>query len=350
MKISDEEDWIRCSCPLARHTHSKGTDENPSFGVAVNDKGESGFHCFTCRSGRLFDLIHILQFSIGIRVAAIDFYSMAEIFDPDAETTDWTTDGFYKDLYQEEYVPQKKIAAPPEIVEEFPLLEFCPNEEDQVLIENYFIDRGISVEMLHEYDTRMQLGSRYIIFPIIDTDREVYRLHVKILYDKTFFYITPEMMGVPEQEQWGRKDYWYGMQFYDPTRPVHLVESETDVLRLRSLGIDNILGSCGPLNKWKAERITNEVIYSGFDSDPAGSKFTLKAMQFFRGRQVYRLNWDLVQVRWYTKIQKRERIRQAKDAGDLETLDQYNHILAHKVALAETSLDMSHLQYRSAWQ
>lgn len=350
IKISDEEEWVRCSCPLAPWTHFKGKDENPSFGIKVNDKGESGFNCFTCKSGRLLDLLHMMHFTIGIPIAASDFFSLTEIFDEDeAEVRDWKTDGFYRHFTEVEVIPSKKIPVPPEIVENYPLLEYTEDEVGQLQIENYFIDRGIRPDILYEYDVRMQPISNYIIFPIIDSDREVYRLHVKVLYSKDFFYVTPELAGYPEYENWGRKDYWFGMQYYDPTKPIILVESETDLLRLRSLDVENVLATCGPINKYKAERITNEVIYLGFDSDDAGSKFTMKAVQLFRGRRLYRLHWDLVQHKYYTPKKRLERYRPCKDAGDLMSCEQFEEVMQKKRPLGEVNVDIGLVKYNDIW-
>jgi len=40
--------WIKATCPLARWRHTKGTDTNPSFEIAIDDKGRSGWKCHSC--------------------------------------------------------------------------------------------------------------------------------------------------------------------------------------------------------------------------------------------------------------------------------------------------------------
>lgn len=350
VKISEEEEWVRCSCPLAPWTHVKGSDENPSFGIKVNDKGESGFHCFTCYSGRLLDLLHIMHFTIGVPITASDFFSLTEVFDEEAESKDWKTDELFPDHYIEDIIPEKKKPVPLAVLEQFPLLEYTEYEVEQIQIENYFINRGIRPDVLHEYDVRMQPVSSYIIFPIIDTDREVYRLHVKVLHSKGFFYVTPDLAGFPKMKPWGRKDYWFGMQFYDPTEPVILVESETDLLRLRSLGVSNILASCGPLNKFKADRIANKTIYLGFDADEAGSKFTMKAIQFFKGRELYKLPWEVVQHKWYTPKKRLERYRPCKDAGDLMSEEDFEEVMRRKIPLGSIPIEVNTFGFRDFYQ
>ena len=349
IKISEEEDWLRCSCPLAPWTHFKGVDENPSFGIKINDSGESGFHCFTCKSGRLIDLLHIMHFTMGVPVRASDFFSLSEIFDEEQEERDITTTEFYVDNFLEEVIPPKKTPVPKAILEEYPLLETTPYEEEQILIENYLIGRGIRPDVCYDYQVRMQPVSSYILFPIIDTDGEVYRMHIKVLHQKQFFYVTPELAGHPEVAPWGRKDFWFGIQFYSPIQPVVLVESETDVLRLRSMDIDNVIATCGPLTKPKADRITNEVIYLGFDADAAGSKFTMKAIQYFKGRTLYKLDWSVVNIKWFTKKKELERIRPANDAGDLQKVEQYFDVLRAKVLVGQPNPEYATIGYRPAW-
>lgn len=338
LKVSDEEDWVRCSCPLAPFTHFKGRDENPSFGVFVNPTGESSYNCFTCGSGRLWDLLHKMNWTVGVPLTARHWFGSKEIFDEEqlGDEHDFKIGGYYDDVYSRVFLGKKKIKVPKEVLDRYWLLEDTPYQDHKEVIENYFLSRGIPPHVLYEYSVRHDPTHQLIIFPMIDTDGEVYRLHVKLILEKTFWYITPEGLGLQDEyEPWGRKDYWFGIQHFDPILPVVLVESETDLLRLRALGVQNILASCGPLNKWKMQRIPNRTIYLGFDSDDAGSKFTHKAIEYFKGRNLYRLNWNTVEIKTYTPKKRLLRMKPAKDAGDLETLEQYEKILGSKIPIGQ---------------
>lgn len=46
--------WVRMPCPLARWTHERGKDTNPSAGVSVSPGSTSVFSCFTCGNARPF--------------------------------------------------------------------------------------------------------------------------------------------------------------------------------------------------------------------------------------------------------------------------------------------------------
>lgn len=40
--------WLTISCPFAPWTHQKRSDENPSFGITINDEGRSYYKCLSC--------------------------------------------------------------------------------------------------------------------------------------------------------------------------------------------------------------------------------------------------------------------------------------------------------------
>lgn len=61
LAIHDPEEngtWLRGQCPLAFATHKTGKDSRPSFAVNMET---GGFHCFTCRSGRLSALLQEIE-------------------------------------------------------------------------------------------------------------------------------------------------------------------------------------------------------------------------------------------------------------------------------------------------
>ena len=352
IKISEEEDWAKTSCPLAPFTHAKGKDENPSFGIVANNIGESAYHCFTCGSGRLWDLVHRMQWTVGIPKSARHFFGSAEIFDEEqlGDANDYRLGDGFDDVHDRIFLGKKKVKVPDVILNEYPLLEdsfFTGSKEE---IEGYFVSRGILPQMLWKYEVRHDPEKHLIIFPMIDTDGEAYRLHVKLVLEKTFWYLTPELLNCADiYEAWGRKDYWFGVQFLDPALPVLIVESETDLLRLRSLGVENVIAACGGVNRWKVARIPNYTIYLGFDADKAGSQFTMKAIRLFKNRRLYWLDWALVNVTYYTEKRRTPKLRPANDGGDIETLEQYEFIVEHKTSIGEITPVPVTSGYEDVW-
>ena len=162
---------------------------------------------------------------------------------------------------------------------------------------------------------RIRHSGRDLIFPIRDVDFKTYLLHARSRLDKLFYYITPAIAGRPELK-WGRKDYWFGIEFVDFQKPMLLVESETDLLRLQTLGIPNVLASCGPIGKKKLTRIKSEEIWLGFDSDLQGAEYCYKAVkELHSSARLLRLSWASVGL---------------KDAAQLRTVDQFREVWANR--------------------
>jgi hypothetical protein len=336
IRVSDDEKWVRCSCPLAPFTHIKGTDENPSFGISVNDEGESGYNCFTCGSGRLSDLIHVMHWTVGISKRAEDFYSISEIFYGEERGEDAITNvkkEYWDEKYGKVYTIPPKMPVPTVVLRHYPLLEGNEKEYEAKRILEYLVGRGIPDYLLYEYKVRYDPHKQEIIFPIIDDDSKIYRLHVRNRRDKTFYYKTPDNTGYPDLDSWGRKDYWFGYQFYDPSIPAYLVESETDLLRLRALGVENVIATCGSLTPGKLDRLSSPHYYLGFDSDSPGAKFTYKAIRHLSEVQpsagLTRLNWNCVLLPYYTPKRRIRKWRPAKDAGDIATSEQLEKVFKH---------------------
>lgn len=65
--------WLLGTCPLARWTHSRGADRNPSFGAKPESGGISAFHCFTCHHrGRISSLARTLGHLSGTDTKGIE--------------------------------------------------------------------------------------------------------------------------------------------------------------------------------------------------------------------------------------------------------------------------------------
>lgn len=318
INVSDDDSWVRCKCPLAPVFHAKGTDENPSFGIAVNDGGESGFHCFTCKSGRLGDLIHILNFTTGIRKSACDFYGLNEIWDSEKEERSCllTKSDYYRDIFnidKEEKI--ERIPIPDHILERYPILYESTHKKQVEKCYTYFENRGISREVVDLFKVRHDPWKGLIAFPIYGDSRNIFALHFKPPVDDRgkfrFWHLTPKNSGYPE-EKWGSPDAMFGLQFYSSKLPLIFVESETDVLRLFTLGLNDrfcIIGACGAVNEVKIKRFRNSTAILGFDSDAAGSKYYKKSLELFpKHVALSKLEWSIAGI---------------EDAGELESAEDF---------------------------
>lgn len=76
--IDEHKDWLNFSCPLARWTHEKGSDNSPSFGISI-DSLSSKYHCFTCHSkGTMPGLVEKLTRLSGKQYPELEAYVEAE--------------------------------------------------------------------------------------------------------------------------------------------------------------------------------------------------------------------------------------------------------------------------------
>lgn len=63
--VEHHAEWVSVPCPLRTHTHKPGGDAK-SFGVHVQDSGESLFNCFTCKNkGSLAHLLGLMEYYTG---------------------------------------------------------------------------------------------------------------------------------------------------------------------------------------------------------------------------------------------------------------------------------------------
>lgn len=318
--VSADGRWVRSNCPLAPFTHAGGSDSSPSFGIFVNERGESSYNCFTCGTGSLSHLIHRLTWTVGISPDVHSFFLSKEFLPTTKEKEELFTTTDYDDQYKipmdsREY---KAVPVPPEVLIQYPLLADYTRFEG-IRARDWFRGRLIDIDIAEMYKVRLNPDGRSIIFPMIDTDGLVYGLHNLSRMSKSFYHITPEIAGFPRIESWGKKDVWFGIEFVDFSKPVILVESQTDVLRLRTLGVQNVMGSCGSIGDQKLARVSSDYTYLGFDSDDAGARYCLKAVKYLHEfGTLSRLSWISVGI---------------GDAGELKSTEQWHQVVANSKIL-----------------
>lgn len=303
------DEWVNSSCPLASILHKGGRDNSPSFGITVNDKGESLYHCFTCcpKAAPLSGLVHTLWISASFRwKEAMQAYGKLEIF------------GDYKKQECATVEVQSKVSCnkvPSRVLARYPLLSGASGYEADRCIE-YLRGRGITNYAIKKYQIRYSKDQQAIVFPRIDKEGNTWVLRARCRKAKNFFSISPKYLMT--KDEWGDNSRWFGEQFLTDD-PVILVESETDVLRLAELGVSNVLASCGQVQKAQLKRLYHIVIILGFDVDRAGQQMAYRTAYHFKDTAVlYMLDWSLVGC---------------KDAGDLHFLKDYEHVFTNKKLL-----------------
>jgi len=196
--------------------------------------------------------------------------------------------------------------------------------------------RGISAESLFKYKVAHKPYDKAIAFPLKRKDGKTYALHYLSREEKKFWYLKPKYFDYPEDTKWGSKEAMFGLDLYDSSKPLILVESETDLLRLSTLGVDQkycILATCGTPTKEKIKQLRSKVVYNGYDADPTGSKYHIRTLKFIDyDVTVFKLDWGEVRK---------------KDAGDLKSIEEFNYVMHRRREIANQILLTK--DYKDVW-
>ena len=236
-KIKSGPGRVSSSCPFAPYTHSKGTDNNPSFSIEINPSGPSRFVCGACKKAgkKSISLLYAWKECTGTwRSDLHDIISRQEggtvserlkrlgSFDDrrrklqrSEPSAGWTVAG-----YEAKFDPLDYQDA----------LKFLPR---------YAFDRGITVDQAKRWGIGFdQIGQRLFISIFDETGKMVGFSRRAIREDQTPKYL--------HAENFRRDKYLYGEQFVDHgLRTGVLVEGFMDVLNLERCGWINVLACFG---------------------------------------------------------------------------------------------------------
>lgn len=315
MTVSDS--WVNSSCPLAPHSHENGRDRHPSFGVSINEKGESLYRCFTCTdSAPLSGLIHNLWvLDISGWEEAMQVYGEQEFF---SNTDKISVPASRWGSTEKKRVP--KIEVPESILNKFPLLQEASGFEQKRCMSFLHKERGIRPSVQDLFSLRYSDNDRLVVFPRLDKEHKVWWLRARSRVAKAFFSVSHTYVENKwgEVAVWGDSSYFFGGQFLTK-EPVIIVESETDVLRLYSLGITNVVATGGGVQQAQLDRLYHNVVILAFDADIPGLKNRIKAEKYFKGYStLFALDWGAVGI---------------KDAGELESIADFDRVYNRKILL-----------------
>jgi len=292
MPLDIRDNWVQVSCPLAETNHMSKQDSNPSAGFSINDNGPSTFHCFVCGTRSVESILNTYKWKKGVDL--IGDYLKKEIV-TEVEVG-----------YQEKFKTKKEpIPVPNEILNKF---------EPIINANEYLSNRGIDLNIARQYGllycrhfktAQNKIWKNAILVPIRDTDYKTYWIHFRSVDSKFFWHGKPEHFGL--NMEWGKHDTFFGMEHLDITKPVVVVEGAFDVLRLKTLGLNNVIGTHGGISykSDKLKRLTNLSVISGFDSDEPGKNFH-KAIERFFNKPIRRLDWSLVGCKDPGELKNRE--------------------------------------------
>jgi 5S rRNA maturation endonuclease (ribonuclease M5) len=291
--IDITDGWVRVSCPLSDVNHASKRDTRPSAGFSINPIGPSIFNCFVCGSRSLDSILHTFKWKRGIDL--LKYYVKNEVQAIESAVT-----------YPEKFIIRREA----EPVPDFVLANFEPIKYAL----NFLRERGISLyeaerhNLMYCRNFKTKNGTTWknaVVVPIRDTDFKTYWLHFRSIDSKVFWHGKNSHFGV--STEWGKDDSFFGMEHIDITRPVVVVEGAFDCLRLKTLGVDNVIATHGGVShkSFKLKRLSSLNVVTGFDNDAAGIKFRHEANKFF-GKEIPYLDWSIINVKDPGEIKSRQ--------------------------------------------
>ena len=298
----DSDEWVSCSCPLARIRHEKKTDEKPSFGVIVDAKGPSFYHCFTCThtmlplSSLCFDawlMSGMKHYPYG--AMAICLADENEIYRFDHKSFDPTSIFGDQREDEKEYKP-----LPKRVIKQYPLIMESTGAEAR-LSRRYLNKRGISDEAIERGQVRYSPDRETIVYPFTNRQGDIYSFRMRLRVKKKMWTVSEKIAAEDCGKEYPKGrfakrtqvGYWFGLHLMDWDKPVILIESEDDSMRLWDLGKPNSMASGGVgITKRQLSEILALQILLGLDADRAGKEAQKRIQYLLKDRAVlYSINW-----------------------------------------------------------
>lgn len=265
--IHKSRDWLNGHCPFAPYVpeHRSNTDSTPSFGAGINDHGLSSFHCFTCkRHGIVSDLARGLAFYRNENYQHIIFA---------ADQADLDVD----------FLPWDAIT----VVDDKPLIPLdmthfenqYPSVTNFAEARNYLVSRGIKAKAAKRLDLRFHIGEKRVVFPVRDTDKQLYGFTGRTLLEPHQYPTYASGMKFPKVRDFAglpKEKLILGSDLWEPGKPVLIQEGLAGHGYLHQIGADehfNIGTTMGALlTSYQASTLIefNEPVYLLYDNDPAG--------------------------------------------------------------------------------
>ena len=275
-------------------------EKSPSFSVSPD---KQIFHCFGCGvGGNVITFISKIE-GIGFKEAVENLAEKANISLPVNTSQEdnkieelkskvykvnmFTANYYHKRLYEprskigQEYVKQRKLTN--ETLEAYNL-GFSGNFDElyQALRKEGFKDEEILESGLVNKNDNGKYIDRYrnrFMIPILDVRNRVIAFGGRVLDDS-----KPKYINSPENVVYSKGKHLFGLNVAKKgnTKKLLIVEGYMDAISLHQRGITNVVASLGTAlttnQGWLLRKNTEEVIL-GFDSDGAGQKAVMRAME-----------------------------------------------------------------------
>ena len=276
------DEWVKCSCLFAKHTHASGKDNNPSSGVSFNTSVNM-YNCYSCGtampiSDALFELMRLNR-QAGIVnpniITAMTFLDDLDSEDYMHEDSTFEEDDKKKDFHDFgdgwlnsfssvlsfpkaiAYLQSRKGGpVPDQVIKDFDLRYDQPKQMIGFPYREWKLNRVAGMR------------GRSIDITINTTDELKGKRHHDYLYDK---HNNTSLV-------------WYRANKLDPSKPLVVVEGEFDAARVYQLyrNVTALLTANASNAKMLQLCQFTEGIYWFSDSDAPGIKSRVRAREFFK--------------------------------------------------------------------
>lgn len=270
-KIRVSSEWVRASCPFAPHRpgHTKGSDNKPSFYVAIDEVNYSGVICHTCRyKGHLISFVEDLfacrygkKQSWELRAKKLTpllnfVYAHDQISDEVLKARlQATPEGppIWKEVaglkVSPTHQPSLPLGKPLELV---PLQESALDAFKTITDEawQWFEKRGLTVHTVKEWELGWHPQARRISIPVRDVKGRLVCVSGRAMDPG----VQPKFM---HSKGFRRDFYLYGEHRCQTVGVGYLVEGFFDAIALWQKGYRNPLCFMGSsLSQFQAEKVT----------------------------------------------------------------------------------------------
>lgn len=312
--IQASDEWVNCSCPLARWLHERYSDEKPSFGISVNDDGPSSYKCFSCSPSpkSVEHLLYIIKVLDGGEPNGLIRYYYLN------ETIGKTKNAISLDVWEVPQKPKrttigKKVLSLSVVDRAYPLVNtVSPGVFDKDILK-YFLWRGIDRGVVGRCGVRSDIFNNALVFPLTNHNGDIQVLSIRLFPEKSCWYATAGEFHMKAEDMPRLKNEgpWFGLHQIDWSKPVVLVEGEIDRMRLMQLGLSNVIASSSTSVTWAQLanlRASGYVI--AFDNDKAGIRAIHRLIKMFDDQSVLQIvNWRLINVKDAGEVRKRKHLR-----------------------------------------
>lgn len=185
--------WLNIKCPFAQWLHVNGTDNTPSFGIMINDKGRSAFKCWSCNSkGSLARLATLLA-----KYRKTDYQQhmhWAEMTESQVLTSTPLLE--WEQFDATEAISDEVDALPDQTtLHEYPLAE-VPSAL------KYLSRRGLTWWDVIRLDIRYDEYAKRVLFPVWDENGKLRGMSGRIINDKLVHKKNPKIRdyaGLPKK-------------------------------------------------------------------------------------------------------------------------------------------------------